>query len=255
MSSRGALIRLQFYQDSQGISPARALGPPPCLTTHFSPRRNDMMITPQLNKTIYHSTVHSSGTSSTVAGGSSSTTDSSASSVSSVDQPKRHSIGASDEENDSPTRGLSTSRAMSKMQLNERGPQVPADLVVVPAREPADAIRPSRPLPPPRPTVIGGRTSAKFAKVAEDPGVEGVPPGPRSADRPGPSFACIIGQAILKCSAGGLSLEHIYRYVETAYPFFKTGDGAWRNSVRHNLSIHKMFETIPRTEKFPPGKG
>lgn len=104
-------------------------------------------------------------------------------------------------------------------------------------------------------TVIGGRTSAKFAKVAEDPGVEGVPPGPRPTERPTPSFACIIGQAILRCSAGGLSLEHIYRYVETAYPYFKSGDGAWRNSVRHNLSIHKMFETIPRTEHYPPGKG
>jgi hypothetical protein len=113
--------------------------------------------------------------------------------------------------------------------------------------------RPSRPVT--RPTVIGGRTSAKFSKVAEDPGVEGVPPGPRSLERPAPSFACIIGQAILHSKAGGLSLEHIYRYVETAYPFFQKGDGAWRNSVRHNLSIHKMFETIPRTEKFPPGKG
>lgn len=111
-------------------------------------------------------------------------------------------------------------------------------------------------VPPVRPkTVIGGRTSAKFAKVAEDPGVEGVPPGPRPTERPTPSFACIIGQAILRCSAGGLSLEHIYRYVETAYPYFKNGDGAWRNSVRHNLSIHKMFETIPRTEHYPPGKG
>lgn len=100
----------------------------------------------------------------------------------------------------------------------------------------------------------GGRTSAKFTKVAEDPGVEGIPPGPRSTERPSQSFACIIGQAILKSSAGGLSLEHIYRYVETAYPYFKTVD-QWRNSVRHNLSIHKIFVTIPRTEKHPPGKG
>lgn len=106
-----------------------------------------------------------------------------------------------------------------------------------------------------RPSVVGCRTSAKFEKVAEDPGVEGVPPGPRSFERPSPSFACIIGQAILSCSAGGLSLEHIYRYVETMYPFFSKGDGAWRNSVRHNLSIHKMFETIPRSEKYPAGKG
>jgi hypothetical protein len=42
--------------------------------------------------------------------------------------------------------------------------------------------------------------------------------------------------------------------VETAYPYFKTVD-QWRNSVRHNLSIHKIFSTIPRTDKHPPGKG
>lgn len=115
---------------------------------------------------------------------------------------------------------------------------------------------PPLPLPTrPPPKSASARAPIKPVKVAEDPGVEGIPPGPRSHERPGPSFACIIGQAILSCKAGGLSLEHIYRYVETAYPYFKSGDNAWRNSVRHNLSIHKMFETIPRTEKFPPGKG
>ena len=159
---------------------------------------------------------------------------------------------SSDDDNESPTKGASGSRALTKLQLKDRSE--PASSQNDPAsRGPSAAVRPQR--TGGKPNVIGGRTSAKFAKVAEDPGVEGVPPGPRSMERPGPSFACIIGQAILKCSAGGLSLEHIYRYVETAYPFFQRGDGAWRNSVRHNLSIHKMFETIPRTEKFPPGKG
>ena len=208
------------------------------------------MITPQV-KTAYPNNAHSSSTSSTVTSVSSST-ETGSSSMKSVAQHPLRSTDASEEENESPTRGPSTSRAMSKMQLTERQ-HVQGSAKPVPARIPPVAIRPIR--PPTKPVVIGGRTSAKFAKVAEDPGVEGVPPGPRSMDRPGPSFACIIGQAILKCSAGGLSLEHIYRYVETAYPYFKTGDGAWRNSVRHNLSIHKMFETIPRTEKFPPGKG
>ncbi len=206
-----------------------------------------------MHKTTYPSSVHSSATSSTVTSGSSSATNSGSSSASSVEVAKGHPTEGSDEENESPTRGPSTSRAMSKMQLNERGQVPSAPVKIMPPRVPVVVIRPSR--PPQKHVVIGGRTSAKFAKVAEDPGVEGVPPGPRSTDRPGPSFACIIGQAILKCSGGGLSLEHIYRYVETAYPYFKTGDGAWRNSVRHNLSIHKMFETIPRTEKFPPGKG
>ena len=220
---------------------------------HFSPQHDDQMITPHVNKAGYASHVHSSGTTSTITSGSSSVTESGSSSLSSVDQANGHPTDPSDEENESPTRGPSATRAMSKMQLNERGPATSGPIKTMPPPAPAIVSRPSR--PPPKPVVTGGRTSAKFAKVAEDPGVEGVPPGQRSADRPGPSFACIICQAILKCSAGGLSLEHIYRYVETAYPYFKTGDGAWRNSVRHNLSIHKMFETIPRTEKFPPGKG
>ena len=225
----------QFFAPPQGISPARALGPAPHPVQQFA--HDDSMITPHNQKLTYAPAVHSSGTSS-------SATTSSAATVESNDSAEP---APSEDENDSPTRGPSASRAMQKMQLNERGPAREGPTT----RQPAVISRPQRP----QSKVIGGRTSAKFAKVAEDPGVEGVPPGPRSMDRPGPSFACIIGQAILKSSAGGLSLEHIYRYVETAYPYFKNGDGAWRNSVRHNLSIHKMFETIPRTEKFPPGKG
>ena len=243
----------KFYQSAQGISPARALGPAPILPQRFFSPPNDPMITPQMPKIKYPNLGPSSASSSTVTSGSSSATESGAPSACSVEQVKVQSTDASDEENDSPTRGPSASRAMSKMELNERHPSDFLPKKIPPQRIPPAGVRPSR--LPSKSTVIGGRTSAKFAKVAEDPGVEGVPPGPRSTDRPGPSFACIIGQAILKCSAGGLSLEHIYRYVETAYPYFKTGDGAWRNSVRHNLSIHKMFETIPRTEKFPPGKG
>lgn len=172
---------------------------------------------------------------------------SSADDSSSAERPRRKMVAdtSDDEDNDSPTKrvrdriptfesaqqGESRSLATRKIQLTVN--------------------RPPRALAKPG---AGGRTSAKFTKVAEDPGVEGIPPGPRSTERPSQSFACIIGQAILKSSAGGLSLEHIYRYVETAYPYFKTVD-QWRNSVRHNLSIHKIFVTIPRTEKHPPGKG
>ncbi|WWC58117.1 uncharacterized protein I303_100652 [Kwoniella dejecticola CBS 10117] len=227
----------------QGISPARALGPAPVHPIRFSPHAEAHMITPQNNKLGYPNHIHSSATSA----GSLSTASSSISSMSDVSvrsaQHQRgyhHDAESDEDEHDSPTRGPSTSRAMMKMHLEEKrsSGSIPRQVKQVP-----------------KSTATGGRTSAKFAKVAEDPGVEGVPPGPRPMERPSPSFACIIGQAILRCKAGGLSLEHIYRYVETAYPFFKNGDGAWRNSVRHNLSIHKMFETIPRTEAFPPGKG
>jgi len=166
-----------------------------------------------------------------------------------VDRPKRHSnldVDLSDDENDSPTK-----RVGSRPPPEPRNIGPPKKVAVLPATRPI-----TRP-PPPKPSIpptVAVRSSSKFTKVAEDPGVEGIPPGPRSTERPSQSFACIIGQAILKSSAGGLSLEHIYRYVETAYPYFKTVD-QWRNSVRHNLSIHKIFVTIPRTNKHPPGKG
>lgn len=146
----------------------------------------------------------------------------------------------SDDENESPTK-----RVRDRIPTFE-----PPECRANPPPKRANALA-SRPKAGP---AGAGRSSAKLTKVAEDPGVEGIPPGPRSTERPSQSFACIIGQAILKSSAGGLSLEHIYRYVETAYPYFKTVD-QWRNSVRHNLSIHKIFVTAPRTEKHPPGKG
>lgn len=210
------------------------MGPPPTHPPRFSPPHGDMMITPYGQKTgTYERVIPSSATSAT------------SSPLSSQQESQPPEI--SDEENESPTKGPLATRAMSKLQLNDKaGPSRPRPTNIVMRNQRPGATKPA---------VSGGRTSAKFAKVAEDPGVEGIPPGPRPLDRPGPSFACIIGQAILRCRAGGLSLEHIYRYVETAYPFFKNDNPAWRNSVRHNLSIHKMFETIPRTEKFPPGKG
>jgi hypothetical protein len=236
VSWNGDMADGQFYQPVQGISPARALGPAPLQPQHFSPHRDDVLITPLGSKSIYH-TMPSSATS--IATSSSLT-------ASTHTGHRRPSVLCSDDEAESPTR----SRRMSSVHYEEH----PIPPGMEPLTRPPSAQGSTRPQRPPK-TTSGGRTSAKFAKVADDPGVEGVPPGFRPLERPGPSFASIIGQAILKCAAGGLSLEHIYRYVEAAWPYFRAGDGAWRNSVRHNLSIHKMFETIPRTEKFPPGKG
>ncbi|WVQ78940.1 hypothetical protein IAT38_001032 [Cryptococcus sp. DSM 104549] len=91
---------------------------------------------------------------------------------------------------------------------------------------------------------------------AEDPGVEGLPSGPVTLARPTECLAGIMGRAILASRARGLSLEHLYRWIEAAYPFFTTGrGGGWRNSVRHTLSIHKMFDKVERTEAHPMGKG
>ncbi|WOO76946.1 Forkhead box protein J1 [Vanrija pseudolonga] len=226
----------------QGISPARALGPAPPQPQPFAtPNSNDSHTTPT-NAHTYKPTMLSSSSAS-----------SSTEADSSVDRPSRHSvmIETSDDENDSPTK-----RVRDRVPAFESSQGEGSGRSMMPPKKvTAISTRPQRPTAPPKPLPAAvGRTSAKFAKVAEDPGVEGIPPGVRSLERPSQSFACIIGQAILRSAAGGLSLEHIYRYVETAYPYFKSVD-QWRNSVRHNLSIHKIFVTIPRTEKHPPGKG
>ena len=213
----------QSHGQPQGITPSRALGPAPMQAFSFA--QSAQLVTPNDKRAM------------PLVPASAMTPMSEASEMTEDSNERQGSVGhrqyapSSDEETDSPTRTsirLRKTESSSSLNLNR-----------------AVKTRSS----------VGCRTSAKFDKVAEDPGVEGVPPGPRSYERPNPSFACIIGQAILSCSAGGLSLEHIYRYVETMYPYFSRGDGAWRNSVRHNLSIHKMFETIPRSEKYPAGKG
>lgn len=240
-SFRSAADDLQFQQQSQqqsqeqsqghsqaqslGITPARALGPAPAQAFSFG--QSAQMCTPDDKRAMPLVPSSSMTAMSEISELSTDSTER----HTSVDH-RQYAPSSDGEEHDSPT------RVSIRLRKTESSSSLTFSRTVKA-----------------RPSVVGCRTSAKFEKVAEDPGVEGVPPGPRSFERPGPSFACIIGQAILSCSAGGLSLEHIYRYVETMYPYFSKGDGAWRNSVRHNLSIHKMFETIPRSEKYPAGKG
>ncbi|TYJ57346.1 hypothetical protein B9479_001885 [Cryptococcus floricola] len=126
-----------------------------------------------------------------------------------------------------------------------------------------DAYRP----PPyiPRVRATGSRSSraspagaglGEDMPIAIDRGVEGIPPGPRPVHRPNAPLVYIMGQAILASTLKGLSLEHIYRWIETVFPWFAHEDNCgWRNSVRHTLSIHKLFEKVERTELHPPGKG
>lgn len=231
------MLTIQYFGgQTQGITPSRALGPAPQQPFTFT--HGQPAITP-CDKRGIRADPTSVDTTITAASSSSDLTEGS----DAHDSGRRSYRASSDENDDSPTKTTTAARA----RKGESSTAVPLPLTLS---------RPSTSKSAPRSGVIGGRTSAKFAQVAVDPGVEGIPEDfVFSMDRPTPSFACIIGQAILGSKAQGLSLEHIYRYVETLYPFFQKGDGAWRNSVRHNLSIHKMFETIPRTEHYPPGKG
>ena len=68
------------------------------------------------------------------------------------------------------------------------------------------------------------------------------------------SYAGMIGQAILSSSDGRLSLNEIYNWISTVFPFFERGDRGWQNSIRHNLSLNKSFIKVEREANIP-GKG
>lgn len=84
---------------------------------------------------------------------------------------------------------------------------------------------------------------------------EGLPLGPRSAEKPAWSYAALIGQAILSSSRKRLALNQIYAWISAAYPYFKPGESGWMNSIRHNLSLNDCFIKGERNAEEKGGKG
>lgn len=74
------------------------------------------------------------------------------------------------------------------------------------------------------------------------------------AQKPAHSYAYLIKKALSEAPEGLLSLNGIYTWIKNTYPYYKTADPAWQNSIRHNLSLNKMFEKVKRPAN-DPGKG
>lgn len=55
------------------------------------------------------------------------------------------------------------------------------------------------------------------------------------------SYIAAISHAILASPMKRLSLSEIYRFIDDNYPYFKEGRPRWKNTVRHNLSLHECF--------------
>eukprot|EP01135_Chromosphaera_perkinsii_P003563 Nk52_evm21s248 gene=Nk52_evmTU21s248 len=72
--------------------------------------------------------------------------------------------------------------------------------------------------------------------------------------KPALSYASLIAQAIHSTSDKKQTLNGIYEWIRQNYPFYKSKDTSWQNSVRHNLSLNKCFTKVPRTAQ-EPGKG
>ncbi|KAG9350582.1 hypothetical protein JZ751_024471, partial [Albula glossodonta] len=71
-------------------------------------------------------------------------------------------------------------------------------------------------------------------------------------DKPNQSYIALISMAILASEEKKLLLCDIYQWIMDHYPYFKSKDKNWRNSVRHNLSLNECFVKAGRSDN---GKG
>ncbi|ESP05636.1 hypothetical protein LOTGIDRAFT_69928, partial [Lottia gigantea] len=70
--------------------------------------------------------------------------------------------------------------------------------------------------------------------------------------KPGHSYIALISMAILESTEKKVLLGDIYSYIMTKFPYYNNQDKAWKNSIRHNLSLNECFIKNGRAEN---GKG
>lgn len=63
----------------------------------------------------------------------------------------------------------------------------------------------------------------------------------KSKKKPPYSYMAMIEMALSSNSEHRMSLQEIYSWIEERFSYFKTAKPGWKNSVRHNLSLHDIF--------------
>ena len=53
------------------------------------------------------------------------------------------------------------------------------------------------------------------------------------------SFAWLIAEALHHTKGQNLRLSEIYHAISGKHPYYRIGQQAWQNSIRHNLSLKK----------------